>query len=124
MLTSLFYSPKLLSNYLAHDEDRLRMKSICHKKEKLLQEEDSLTYMVEMPGLNKEDISLSIENGKLHIYTDKLGEIWGEKQEFSRAISIGSLDIDLNNVTADLKNGILKVFLNKKQSSYKKIEIK
>ena len=83
-------------------------------------------YHVELstPGLNKEDIKVNIENGLLTISFDKKEEEKSEdyktiRREFSyrsfkRSFNVDD-NVDADNVQAKYENGILKLFLPKRE---------
>ena len=100
---------------------------------------DKYIVDVDLPGFNKKDISLSLDNGYLNIKakTEKNDEHKDEgkylhKERFygecSRSFYVGE-EIEEKNITAEFKDGILKVELPKKEISkeektIKQIEIK
>jgi len=76
------------------------------------------------PGLNKEDIKVNIESGLLTISFDKKEEKQAEdyktiRREFSyrsfkRSFNLDD-EVDAENVQAKYENGILKLFLPKRE---------
>ncbi len=100
---------------------------------------DKYIVDVDLPGFNKKDISLSLDNGYLNIKakTEKNDEHKDEgkylhKERFygecSRSFYVGE-EIEEKNIKAEFKDGILKVELPKKEISkeektIKQIEIK
>lgn len=92
---------------------------------KVKEEDDHYILRAEIPGLRKEDISLSFEDGLVTLKAD-----WKEEREdqlrsgvyqWSRAFS----DIDVDKSKATLENGMLRVELPKSEKSKpRKIEIK
>ena len=96
--------------------------------------EDAYVVKAEIPGINKEDISIELENDLLSIEFTKQEEkeektgnyclqerCWGKH---SRTFNLPS-DVDNNSVDAVLKDGILTLSVNKaEQSKRKKIEVK
>ena len=96
------------------------------------------TYEIELtaPGLKKEDFTIHVENGVLHISseTKKEEEEKNEKftrkefsySSFSRAFSLPE-NVKEEDVQAKYENGLLKVTLSKKQveaaPSKKQIEV-
>ncbi|MGN0014975.1 MAG: Hsp20/alpha crystallin family protein [Candidatus Gastranaerophilaceae bacterium] len=100
--------------------------------------EDKYLIKVEMPGIEREDITLDLHKNSLSISATKSVEKEAEdkkhkyhKSEFrygnySRTLYF-PLDIDAEHCDANLKNGILTVELNKlekEEDKHKKIEIK
>ena len=100
---------------------------------------DKYIVDVDLPGFNKKDISLSLDNGYLNIKakTEKNDEHKDEgkylhKERFygecSRSFYVGE-EVEEKNIKAEFKDGILKVELPKKEISkeektIKQIEIK
>lgn len=95
-------------------------------------------YVVEMavPGINKDDIHIELDGNKLSIR----GEVKESKEEsednytlrefsygeFTRSFTLPK-DVDAQNIEADYKDGVLKVFVPKpeaKKKIVKKIEVK
>lgn len=95
-------------------------------------------YHIEMdlPGYNKEDISIEAKDGYLTIRAEKKSEVNEEDQEknyirrertygtYERSFSIG--DLDQNNIDASFNNGTLSIIVPKKEEEENKtyIEIK
>jgi len=79
---------------------------------------------VDMPGVKKEDITISLENGVLTVKGETRQENKEEKDgklirqerhtgQFIRQLSVGS-DVDASGVKAALDNGVLAITLPKK----------
>lgn len=96
---------------------------------------DNITIHAQLPGVNKEDIHASIEDGVLSISAEikklnevKDGDIVIRSERYygkvSRSFTVG-VDIDEESVTAKYENGILEMVLPKRQApaSNKKINI-
>lgn len=95
-------------------------------------------YHIEMdiPGFDKNDISIEVKNDYLTITAEKNNEVSEEDKEkryirqersygkYQRSFYVG--DIDTNEVEAEFKNGMLKVVIPKKEKieNKKMIEIK
>ena len=95
-------------------------------------------YHIEMdiPGFNKEDISVEVKNGYLTISAEKSNETNEEDKhkkyicqertygKYQRSFYVG--DIEPNEVNAEFKNGMLKLVIPKKEKTDNKkyIEIK
>jgi len=79
--------------------------------------DNAYTVEAELPGINKEDITLDYNNGTLYIAVNHNEDINEEKGNYihrerrntsmQRGIYLG--DIDVNGIEAKLDNGILKV---------------
>ena len=98
--------------------------------------ENEKTYMVNIsvPGLNKSDFEIDLEDGKLFITGErKLEEVEGvnyHRQEiqygtFKRVFHLPE-DADKNGVSANYKNGILSIVIKKDEKKVlkQKIEVK
>lgn len=95
--------------------------------------EDEKAYQIktDVPGFNKEDIKLSLENNILTIEGEQKAEEKEEKKNyirrerryssFKKSVQIYD-DIDIDKINASMKNGILELTLPKIQA--KKIEAK
>jgi HSP20 family protein len=79
--------------------------------------------VMEMPGIEKEDVNVSLKDGLLSIFADKKGynapysEIYSG--EINRSFKVG----DVKNIEARLKNGVLVIDLKKIKEKPKKIHI-
>jgi HSP20 family protein len=95
---------------------------------------ERVTMSVELPGLAKEDVKITVENGVLSLSGERkwpgpdkdetyhLRE--GTYGKFERRFTLGN-DIDLSKISAEMDKGILVVTFGKKESSLpKKIEVK
>lgn len=101
-----------------------------------LAEDDTKIYVyVELPGVSKENVKLSLQDNILTIKGEKKKEIEDEKINyfrserifgaFSRAIEL-PVEVDMDNVSAKFENGVLYIELPKVQKAKKEktIEIK
>jgi len=92
----------------------------------ILNEKDEVILNVELPGMNKDDISVDIKDRILTIKGEKKFEHEEKKDHylrkersygsFKRAFSLSD-DVLTDDVTADFKDGILKVTLKKDTES-------
>ena len=88
----------------------------------LVDNENEYVAHIEIPGVNKEDISLNVADGMLHVKAqhnysneDKEGSrIERYYSGFERSMSLPS-NIDENNIKANYNNGLLEVHLPKNQ---------
>jgi HSP20 family protein len=100
----------------------------------LVEDEAKIYVNVEIPGVTKESVKLSIQDNILTIKGEKKKDLEDEKINyyrnerlfgtFSRSIEL-PLDVDNNNITAKLDNGVLSIQLIKvqKKATEKNIEI-
>lgn len=99
----------------------------------LYQNDDAVVAVIELPGMRKEEIEISLNDGLLAISGERKEEAAdGEKAlrterssgKFRRRISIPSR-VDMSNVSASYKDGILTVTLPKaEEAKPKQIQIK
>jgi HSP20 family protein len=84
--------------------------------------ENESVVLVELPGVKKEDITISVENGLLTVKGVRNPSSQTEiKRVLHREIEPGSFErsielphaIDVNAVSAELENGLLKIALPK-----------
>jgi HSP20 family protein len=89
----------------------------------LLETDDSYILTVELPGIDKKDLNVAVENNVLTIEGEKKyankekkrffrKEIW--EGSFRRTISLPTA-ADPNKVKAELKDGLLTIILGKKE---------
>ncbi len=88
----------------------------------IAESESESVVVVELPGVKKEDIKISVENGWLTLQGERKSleakeitrvlhrEI--EYQPFARSIKLPHL-VDVNKISAQLENGLLKISLPK-----------
>lgn len=89
---------------------------------------------VDIPGFNKDDISVELNDGYLTITADKKEEVKDEGKNYirrerrsgryTRSFYVG--DVDTDDVDAEFKDGLLKIVIPKKAEvvNKKRIEIK
>ena len=89
---------------------------------------------IDLPGVKKEDIDISVNDGVLVVSGERKLEKKEEKPNYTRIESFFGrferafklpTDADLDNIEAKYEDGVLKIFIPKKQKpAGKKIEIK
>jgi HSP20 family protein len=98
------------------------------------EEKDNFVVKAELPGLKKEDINVSLQDGTLIISGERKSETKGEGTEvyraeryfgkFQRSVSL-PVPVAANAVVAEYKDGILTVKLPKSEEAKpKQIEVK
>jgi HSP20 family protein len=98
------------------------------------EEDDTIVINAELPGVNKDDVSIDIKDNVLTIkgvrnYEQKVEEENYYRRErcygkFHRAFTLPDA-VDPNKIEASYKNGVLKIKIPKaEEASSKKIEIK
>ena len=109
-----FFSESIYNNH--HSVSNLDYNYSC--------DEDNYYIELVLPGLDKKDINLNISDNFLFLnYESKDNEntsFW--KQSFNRRIKLPA-NIDLNTISAQLKNGILSIIIKrvKEECNMKKI---
>jgi len=80
-------------------------------------------------GLDKEDVEINVDGNILSISTkaDKSNTEWGVQQEFlndriNKKVELPD-DVDVDNISAEMKKGILEIQLPKVKTSIKKKSI-
>ena len=97
----------------------------------IYENEDEILLHADMPGVKKGDVSINIDNGTLSLsgvrrFGNKGVSTWEElfDVEYVRRFSVPQ-SIDVKNVNAELKDGVLKLHLPKSEAAKPKmIEIK
>lgn len=83
----------------------------------LYSDEEAYYLQAELPGVNKKDVSIEIDNAVLEIKAKR--SLDGDQQQaevsFSRKITVGD-DINVDQVKARLQDGILTVTMPKSEA--------
>lgn len=76
--------------------------------------EDSVEVVAELPGYNKKDLEIDLQNAVLTIRATRRVQEDGEEHAFhsSRSVTVGD-EIDAGKVKARFENGLLRVTLPK-----------
>lgn len=98
----------------------------------LWEDEKNLYVAVEMPGVAKDDIDVTLDQGKLRIVAERKAadpapKYLHNERLFGRIQRVIRLPetLDYNQIEAQLENGVLEIRLNKKPEVLpKKIEVK
>ncbi len=100
----------------------------------VVEKESTYEIQAEIPGINKDDLNVTLEDGVLTIAAETSAENVEEKDgkvirrerrygKFSRSLKVGK-DVDENNIEANYKDGVLNLVLAKaEQVQPKKITI-
>ena len=80
-------------------------------------EEDDKNYFIEMdmPGVKKEDLEIGVKENILSIYAERKKEDKTENKEsvvvskYEQSFNISAKGIDVDNIQANLDNGVLKI---------------
>ena len=97
----------------------------------IYENDEEILLRADMPGVEKKDITVNIDNGKLALggirkFETKGSALWEEfgNVEYQRAFSVPQT-IDVDKINAELKNGVLNLHLPKSEAAKpRQIEIK
>jgi len=73
----------------------------------VFQDKDNIRLYIELPGVEKADIQLSVSQGRAEI----------KAKNFYKVIDLPSVDIETDKVVANYKNGVLEVTVPKRKKS-------
>jgi len=84
----------------------------------VFENEKTVQVVAEMPGIEKDDVELSIEGRDLDIHAQR------EERKYHETVELPA-DVDIDSAKATYKNGVLEITLNKvkKSKSRKKINV-
>jgi HSP20 family protein len=88
---------------------------------------DTLEVVAEIPGLDKDDVEVTLRDGVLTLRGEKKLErdrrLYSERWEgaFYREIPVGD-DVDADKAKASFKNGVLTVEMSKKPEAQRKVK--
>lgn len=84
----------------------------------LYEDKEKRVVRMELPGIRREDIALELENAVLSVKAkrEKDAETGREALELERTVTVGD-DIDAENISAKLEDGLLTVQLPKREQS-------
>jgi HSP20 family molecular chaperone IbpA len=97
----------------------------------IYENDEEILLRTDMPGVEKKDISINIDNGKLSLggirkFESKGSAQWEEfgNVEYQRTFSVPQT-IDPDKIEAELKNGVLSLHLPKSEAAKpRQVEIK
>ncbi len=89
----------------------------------IYENEDEILLHVDMPGVDRKDIKVNIDNGKLSLVGVRTIQTSGAVQwedfgdvEYQRIFSVPQ-SIDVNKVNAEMKEGVLSLHLPKSEAA-------
>jgi HSP20 family protein len=92
----------------------------------IVEEKDRYLVVAELPGIRKEDLKISLEDGHVTISTERKSEevpekaVWLRNEitfgQFSRTIPVPG-EVKVDEITAELANGVLQVILPKSEKA-------
>jgi len=97
----------------------------------IYENDEEILLRADMPGVEKKDISVNLDNGKLYLGGIRKVESKGSAQweefgsvEYQRTFSVPQT-IEVDKINAELKNGVLSLHLPKSEAAKpRQIEIK
>ena len=117
---------------LLEEFDRLAFERELAAPLDVIDEGDRFRVVVDLPGFNKEDISVYVENGDLVIKAERKEEKEEEGRSFVRRerrfgevyrrISLPS-EVDVDRISAKYNNGVLEIVIPKLEKEKKVIKI-
>jgi HSP20 family protein len=126
----------VFGNQLFSNWENMNLTKSYTPKVNITEDRDNFNIKMELPGLTKEDIKLSVENNVLSVSGSKKEETKTEDKnvivnelfygEFSRNFNL-SKDIKIESIDAEFKDGILNITLPKVEEAkpvVKEISIK
>ena len=121
-------------NLTPFNGNHLERQSAFSPKVNIIEDDDSINMMFELPGMKKSDIKVLVKDSMLTVSGERKFEKEEKSDNFVRSeISTGSFSRSFNlpdtvltdNVLADYKNGLLQISLLKREEvKPKEIEIK
>jgi HSP20 family protein len=113
--------------------DEFSNRSLYYPNLDIIENEEEWLIFAELPGVKKEDISISINDSILKLSAKREQITVGENSKskvkeirygkFERKLKLGS-DLDPSTIDAKLENGILNIRIPKNKKKIKEIEIK
>lgn len=98
----------------------------CMVASNIIEKKDSFVLELALPGMQKEDFKINLENNVLTVSSDKEYEKTEEENNytrrefvcgaFSRSFTLPRI-IDSDKINAEYKNGILEILMPKKQEA-------
>lgn len=99
----------------------------------VFESEGALNFSIEVPGLEKDDLKVDVENGYLTVSGEKKVESEEGKEYFRRERFYGKFTrtfklpetVDTDNISANLTSGVLRIAMPRKEEAKpKQIEVK
>ena len=116
------------------DDDEV-VERVWSPRSDIIEDEDSYRVIADLPGLTKNDLDITLEEGVLTISGQRI--VKNEKKnesvhlnerfegKFIRKFHLSQSNIEADKISAEFKNGVLTVTLPKaEQAKPKKIEVK
>jgi HSP20 family protein len=129
LLTDAFNSKsfsKLVDNFLTETLPDIEKEFSFRPRVDIIEKEKSFELHVLLPGLEKENVSLEIENSKLVVSGERKQQELAENEKyqtvesfhgkFRRSFNLPK-NVDTENIKAVFKNGILEISIDKVEPS-------
>ena len=83
----------------------------------VLEGKDEYLVFADVPGVNRDDVSIQYHDGEIKLEASRtLPRDEGWPSDFRRVFTIGP-DVDVDNITAEIENGVLRVHLPKRETA-------
>ncbi|WP_435194764.1 Hsp20/alpha crystallin family protein [Natronomonas sp. EA1] len=76
----------------------------------LYEEDDAFVLTVDMPGFEREEISVTWDDGQLNVAAEHVDDAHDRKKTYHRSFRLPK-DIEESEITASYRNGVLEVTL-------------
>jgi len=127
------FTDNLLEDFFWPDRSRLNTSKVFSAAVDVVEGEKDFQLKVDLPGVKKEDVDISVKEGILTITAERKEDTISENSRytrserrygsFSRSFSLGD-NIDSDKIMANLSDGVLEVSLPRKEEvAPKSIEI-
>ena len=121
--------PTLFKNFTIDDFSNLFYSQNNIPKTDIIENSDNYKLFIELPGLNKNDIKINLDNDILTIKTenkitnkDDYHYIERTQGNFERSFSLPKT-INKDNIIANYKNGLLEIIIEKNKNITTQIKI-
>ena len=96
-----------------------------NKKVNIKESSKNYTIQVAMPGVEKDDLSIDIKNGILKIAIKKESKSDDQfvSKDFMKRFELPKQGADINNISAEMKLGVLKIEIPKIKEFYESKQI-
>jgi HSP20 family protein len=88
---------------------------------KTKEENDKFIYEIPLPGYSKDDIEIEVDDNVLTVKTKDSMKSTDWKSSFSYQKTLKNVDVE--NITSKLENGILYIYIPKNKGSKNKVNI-
>lgn len=89
--------------------------------ERIKENEKGTGIILEVPGVNAQDLKITVKNRVLEALVSSKND-WGEELQWKRRFRL-NIEHDAKNIKAQLRDGILKLFIPKLKESNEEIKV-